>query len=207
MKRLWVEEHLGLDAAYKLIISPNKGLNLVTSNLGINYRLKNQEVKNRVPKLKQNRLSNDILFIWNHGWKQASENDSHNYYNSSLSGAYSIGINQKQKIGFGIDLFYDCAANRGKWNYSPETGFSDRFSQAVFISHDLVISRLSLIANIGVYTYYKTEPEKPIYTRIGLRYQVNKHIIGNLSLKAHLGKADFIEWGIGYRIKKKKHDK
>lgn len=27
-KRLWVEEHLGLDAAYKLIISPNKGLNL-----------------------------------------------------------------------------------------------------------------------------------------------------------------------------------
>lgn len=27
-KRLWVEEHLGLEAAYKLIISPNKGLNL-----------------------------------------------------------------------------------------------------------------------------------------------------------------------------------
>jgi 5'-nucleotidase len=27
-KRLWVEQHLGLDAAYKLIISPNKGLNL-----------------------------------------------------------------------------------------------------------------------------------------------------------------------------------
>lgn len=27
-KRLWVEEHLGIDAAYKLIISPNKGLNL-----------------------------------------------------------------------------------------------------------------------------------------------------------------------------------
>lgn len=26
-KRLWVEKHLGLDAAYKLIISPNKGLN------------------------------------------------------------------------------------------------------------------------------------------------------------------------------------
>jgi 5'-nucleotidase len=24
-KRLWVGEHLGLDAAYKLIISPNKG--------------------------------------------------------------------------------------------------------------------------------------------------------------------------------------
>ncbi|MDF1622723.1 MAG: hypothetical protein P1V33_04540 [Pseudohongiella nitratireducens] len=26
-KRTWVEEHLGLQAAYKLIISPNKGLN------------------------------------------------------------------------------------------------------------------------------------------------------------------------------------
>lgn len=27
-KRLWVEEHLGIDTAYKLIISPNKRLNL-----------------------------------------------------------------------------------------------------------------------------------------------------------------------------------
>lgn len=27
-KRLWVEEHLGMESAYKLIISPNKGLNL-----------------------------------------------------------------------------------------------------------------------------------------------------------------------------------
>ena len=27
-KRLWVEEHLGIDSAYKLIISPNKGLNI-----------------------------------------------------------------------------------------------------------------------------------------------------------------------------------
>lgn len=27
-KRLWVERHLGLEAAYKLIISPNKGLSL-----------------------------------------------------------------------------------------------------------------------------------------------------------------------------------
>jgi 5'-nucleotidase len=26
-KRLWVEKHLGINAAYKLIISPNKGLN------------------------------------------------------------------------------------------------------------------------------------------------------------------------------------
>ncbi|WP_372751227.1 acyloxyacyl hydrolase [Labilibaculum sp.] len=186
---------------------PNKGLNMVTSNLGINYRLKNQKIKNRTPKLKKNRLPNNILFVWNHGLKQASENDAHKYYSSSLSGAYSIGINQKQKVGFGIDFFYDCAANRGKWDYSPETGFSDRFSQAVFLSHDLVISNLSIIANIGVYTYYKTEPEKPIYTRIGLRYQFNKHIVGNLSLKTHLGKADFIEWGIGYQITKKKHDK
>lgn len=27
-KRLWVEEHLGIESAYKLIISPNKGLSI-----------------------------------------------------------------------------------------------------------------------------------------------------------------------------------
>jgi hypothetical protein len=42
---------------------------------------------------------------------------------------------------------------------------------------------------------------------LGLRYQLNEHLLANLSLKAHLGQADFIEWGVGYKISKKKHEK
>jgi hypothetical protein len=189
------------------ISAPNKGLNMLTGNLGINY-LWNERARKSITSVSQKeRLPNEIVLIWGHGIKQASEKDHHKYYTSSLTGNYSIGINSKQKIGFGIDLFYNRAANRGKWDFSPEISFKNRFSQAIFISHDLAIGKFSIIANIGAYTFYKTTPEKPIYTRLGLRYELNEHFLTSIGLKAHMGKADYIELGIGYRIKRKKHEK
>ncbi|MBL4559506.1 MAG: acyloxyacyl hydrolase [Labilibaculum sp.] len=189
------------------ISAPNKGLNLLTSNFGVNYYWNEKSRKSFTPVSREEKLPNEFLLVWGNGIKQASEKDHHKYYTSSLSGNYSLGINPKQKLGFGIDLFYNKAANRGKWDFEPETSFKNRFSQAIFISHDLVIDKFSIIANIGVYTYYKTEPEKPVYTRLGIRYRFNEHLITSLSLKAHMGKADYIEWGIGYRIKRNKSEK
>lgn len=189
------------------ISSPNKGLNLLTGNIGVQYNWKGKNFSKPQASLKGEKLPNEITIIWGHGIKQASEKDHHKYYTSSLTSTYSIGINSKQKIGFGIDLFYNKAANRGKWDFDPEVSFKNRFSQAVFVSHDLVIEKFSIFANIGVYTLYKTDPEKPIYTRLGVRYRINEYLLTSLSLKAHLGKADFIEWGIGYRFKRKKNEK
>jgi len=189
------------------ISTPNKGLNMLTGNIGVSYCWNGNRPKPAISVSGLKDLENEILVVWSHGIKQSSETDLHKYYATSLSGNYSIGINAKQKVGFGIDLFYDEATNRGDWNFSPETSFKDRFSQALFISHNLVIQKWSIIAHIGVYTIYKTKPEKPIYTRVGVRYQLSKHFLANLSLKAHLGKADFIEWGIGYRLSKKKNGK
>lgn len=187
--------------------SPNKGLNLLTGSLGLTYFWNGKSRKSFTSVPREEKLSNEFLLIWGNGIKQTSEKDHHKYYTSSLTGNYSIGINSKQKIGFGIDLFYNKAANRGKWDFEPETSFKNRFSQAIFISHDLVLEKFSIIANIGAYTYYRTEPEKPVYTRLGIRYRLNTHLITSLSLKAHMGKADYIEWGIGYRIKKNKSEK
>ncbi|PKQ64899.1 hypothetical protein BZG02_03355 [Labilibaculum filiforme] len=185
----------------------NKGLNLLTSNIGVSYYWNEKKRKTYTTTFIKNKLPNEFLVIWGNGMKQVSEKDHHNYYTSSLSGNYSFGINSKQKLGFGIDLFYNKAANRGKWDFDPEISFKNRFSQALFISHDLVIEKFSIIANIGVYTFYKTEPEKPIYTRLGIRYRLNDYLLTSLSLKAHMGKADYIELGIGYRIKRNKSEK
>lgn len=184
---------------------PNKGLNMATGNLGIQYHF--NEVK-RIPKSRAiyPKLPNELTIIISGGIKQTTEIDENKYFASSLSTNYTFGINAKQKVGFGIDLFYDEGANRGDWNFTPETKFEDRISQSVILTHDLVIQKFSLITHIGIYTLYKTEPEKPIYSRVGLRYNISDNIVANLSLKAHLGKADFIEWGIGYRLKRKKND-
>lgn len=181
---------------------PNKGLNMATANIGIQYNFK--EVPHNLKSSNNfTKLENELVFVFSGGIKQSSKVDDNKYFTGSISSSYSFGINTKQRIGFGIDLFYDEAANRGIWDLNPKTDFEDRFSQAIILTHDLAIQKFSIITHIGIYTLYQTKPDKPIYTRVGLRYNVNDKIVTNLSLKAHLGKADFIEWGIGYRIRKK----
>jgi hypothetical protein len=39
---------------------------------------------------------------------------------------------------------------------------------------------------------------KRIFLRAGARYYVYKNINAGVSIKAHMGKADFIEWTVGY---------
>jgi len=186
---------------------PNKGLNAVTSNFGLSYYLNGNKPKYKSIQLKNYKLDDEFSIIWNNGVKQTEVKDEHKYYKTGLSFTYLKGINAKQKIGLGIDLFYDESANRGKWNFDPKTDFKNRFSQAIFISHELFLHKFSIVANIGAYTIYETKPEKPVYLRVGLKYGINKHFLASLCLKAHMGKADYIEWGIGYRIKTKKNEK
>ena len=52
--------------------------------------------------------------------------------------------------------------------------------------------------NIGHYLYSRYTDLSLIYTRLGLIYRINSHLLANVSLKSHMAKADFIEWGIGY---------
>jgi hypothetical protein len=53
---------------------------------------------------------------------------------------------------------------------------------------------------------YKYDIEKEdgwFYTRASLQYAISKHLFISLGLKTHLQKAEFIEWGLGYRFSAK----
>ncbi len=184
---------------------PNSGINLLTSNFGVQYALKNRPKITYLKTTKLTTLDNEYSIAWNHGVKQAKENDLHLYYISNISASYSIGLNAKQRFGLGIDLFYNEAANRGVWDVNPiKTKFEDRASQGIHVSHQLVISDFAFITQIGAYTLYKTTPESAVYTRVSLRYNIGRHFFANFNLKAHGGKAENLEWGIGYRFNKAK---
>lgn len=182
---------------------PNDGLNIVTASVGINYKFgKTIQLKKccqNYPKLKD-----EFTAILNQSWKEVNEQDPHTYFVTSVNLSYTKGINSKQRMGGGIDLFYDESVDRGYWTRSPKTSFNDRISQALFISHELAISKVTFITQVGFYTLYKTKPNnKPFYNRLGLRYKFSKHFLANFSLKGYLGSSDFIEMGIGYYFNKK----
>ena len=57
--------------------------------------------------------------------------------------------------------------------------------------------------------FYNYDIEKEdgwFYTRASLQYALTNHIFLSLGLKTHLQKAEFIEWGLGYRFSAKQSD-
>lgn len=187
---------------------PNAGYNYITSNIGVSV---DWGKKKTYPKtdIFYPRLGNEFSIIWNHAFKEKSANDPHTYYVSSLSISYLWGLNSKQRLGFGVDLFYDESMNRGDWNFDPETSFENRIYQGVTLSHDLVFNKITFSSQLGAYTLYNSKPSsKTIYNRLAFRYKFSQHLLINFGLKAYLGQSDYLEFGIGYHLnRKKKHEK
>ncbi|WP_372643570.1 acyloxyacyl hydrolase [Ancylomarina sp.] len=182
---------------------PNDGLNIVTGSVGINYRFGKATQTTTQPRT-YSKLRDEFTAIINQAWREVSHQDPHTYYISIINLSYTKGINSRQRIGGGVDLFYDESTDRGYWTRTPRTSFKDRISQGVFLSHELVISKVSFITHIGFYSLYHTKPDNnPFYNRLGFRYKFSKHLLANLSLKGYLGSSDFIEMGIGYTFNAK----
>lgn len=69
------------------------------------------------------------------------------------------------------------------------------------VGHQLEFGHLSFINQMGVYLYAKDKSDGPVYLRTALRYKLSNKAIVNLALKTHWAKADFVEFGLGYKLK------
>lgn len=111
--------------------------------------------------------------------------------------------------GIGVDVFYTPYANRIK--EIDETAGRDLkhdvWSVGIALKHEVYYKNLALSMSIGYYLhremgYLSSEDEKPYYERLGLRYYFPK--LGNIFIgyhvKAHLTKADFMEFCVGVQF-------
>ena len=184
--------------------TPNLGLNLACVSGGLSYNFgKIKEALNDPlpPFFKSSR----IAFFAAAAMKQVYPADGKNYFACSVSGEKMWQISRKSAFGFGGDLFYDQSISQKleerdkKLNNSLE---SLRFG--IHGGYEMAISDLSLVFNLGGYVYSKLSNDGSFYQRIGLRYRINERLFALFQLKAHWGKADYFEWGVGFRIDKQK---
>jgi len=106
--------------------------------------------------------------------------------------------------------------------------FKNKVRIGVSWQHELMLGRLTAGIHFGLYLYNPLKnlepydnkeevinptPNKPLiykyninnedgwlYTRASMKYALNEHVFISLGLKTHLQKAEFIEWGLGYRF-------
>jgi hypothetical protein len=112
-----------------------------------------------------------------------------------------------------------------QFTYITSDKLSNKIRAGVSWQHELMIGRLTAGFHFGLYLYdpiknlepfataSTTTQNKPLiypydieeengwlYTRASLKYALDKHIFASIGLKTHLQKAEFIEWGLGYRF-------
>ena len=179
--------------------SPNYGLNAFTGSLGINYLfgdVKREKLQPELPPL-SDRIHHSIVYAA--GVKVYDNLNGHRYFISSLSYDLDWVWKHKRKLGIGADLFYDASiaealAVDGVNNHNEANYY--RFG--IHGSHALQYRRLIMKIQLGHYIYSKYTDLSLIYSRLALQYLVTNHLLLNVSLKSHMAKADFVEWGIGY---------
>lgn len=177
-------------------ILPNLGLNFPFVHLGFGYKIKDHpvEIKDTFPVFQTHQWKSTILAIIS--TKQVYPTNGPNYLIIGLNYNLQHLFNQHAGVELGLDLFYKGST----MDYKPELAKSHLsiIQSGVSLAYVLPLDKLSFTVGMGVYTHDRYKPETPFYHRVGMRYQLMKHLKLNLTLKSHWGKADYIEYGIGY---------
>jgi Lipid A 3-O-deacylase (PagL) len=205
------------------IRTPNKGLNIYGVNAGIRYYL--NPVRNFTryvdPDFYPNIRSDleykklgpaeryfEFTTVISGGLKTTSAdlNDRATYHPTftlALDGA--IKYNHKGRAGFGVDYFYDGSMKRWLALVFPDSssGWKDYSHVGIHIGHDLLVQKVALVTQVGIYLYSGTD-KGSVWARVGIRYDFSERIFGRVTLKTTDGLiADLTEWGIGFRLHKK----
>ncbi|MEI7595344.1 MAG: acyloxyacyl hydrolase [Bacteroidota bacterium] len=175
---------------------PNLGVNIPTINIGLGYRIAKREISN-IPALPEFNKNKHIVTTLSGGWKQPFFPRSATYPVINSSTTFEKQFRRKNAYSIGFDMIYDKSYVEDQQN--TPTGHHRLFNTGITIGHILVVEKLNILTQWGVYTSSKALAKKS-YHRIGLRYYLNKNVLICFALNTHFGSADHMEWGIGYKF-------
>jgi len=197
--------------------TPNIGVNLAGLALGArynfnpvknftkgidkNYRPKTRAVFERkeIPKYLRHL---EVILFGSVGGKTTTTQiyDGPTYFISSASLDLAWAYHHVGKVGLGFDAFYESAL-RDYPEHIEETSFSDLSYYGLHIAHYLKMYRLTLITQIGFNLSEHVSHKGNTYIQVGGSYDITENFFARAALKTRNGAvADFIEWGVGYRI-------
>lgn len=191
---------------------PNHGINTITLGIGIGYNFSNINNPESIQAKRAPRSNaRDILIFFSVGSSQRSVYKPTNYPAFSLNINHVWWVSKKSGWGFGADgIFYGAAPyeyqiDNNQFIGEEEFDNLDKIYGGLFLSYNYRFNTTQLFAHVGTYLLYGIEPKQKIYPRLGIRQQIYKNLYANFSIKASFFKAEFIEFGLGYRVNYKKN--
>lgn len=177
-----------------------------TPNLGLNYLFLSVGYSRNIGTLKKLRYSQKISQPT--GWtsrayfigsgKEIFPTGGRRYPIWGIYGNIKKTISSKVGMEAGLDLIYRSSTKA----YLPE--FSKReidlIQLGVYTGYAFTFDRFSTTLGMGCYLRDFYQPDGPFYHRIGLRYQCTERLDVALVLKSVWGKADYMEYCVGYKL-------
>lgn len=182
------------------IRSPNYGINAGSFSLGINYRLNRNGSTIHESEIPEFVKRNVQSVIYSAGSKVYDNLLGNKYFVTSVSYNLERYISHKRKIGMGADFFYDGSIREALANEDgiPENDFVKLFRVGLHTSYAIRYKQLLMGIQVGYYLYSKYTILTPLYNKISVQYLLTGNMLGSIAIKSHFGKADCLEFGIGY---------
>ena len=180
--------------------SPNYGINAGSFSLGFNYLFNNNAAMLQAPEVPAVVKRYVQSVIYSAGSKVYDNLLGKKYFVTSVAYNLERFINLKRKIGVGADFFYDGSISEALAGEDgiPVKKFDKLIRFGLHASYAIQYKQLIMGIQAGYYLYSKYTVMTPVYNRISIQYLFTQNIIGSVSIKSHMAKADCLEYGIGY---------
>ena len=183
---------------------PNLGLNTLSLYVNIGYNTKSRKVFNDSVKFVKTDVKPSSYFIVE-GIATVSElmpipADAKKY--PVFAGRFSFvkPLSRSWNYELAIDGVYNAS---NQYNYADkEYSASDVPQLGLYAGLSFNYYKSQIIFGMGYYLIDVINPLGREYNRIGYRYYFKKNIFGLFNIRANFGKADFFEFGLGYKFNK-----
>lgn len=195
---------LGIDlthfsnSAYKI---PNYGINIPYVSLSYGRQLEGDRKMNRT----ENIIEFKRMYYGAYSFFSIKEVDPYGIkkypvYAAGLFGRYFF--HQKSGVEMGIDLI----SNQSMFAFEPQVEKNQWsiLQLGVYSGYLVPLNHFHFFFGMGAYVRDRFHPNGLLYHRIGFRYQLINGFYGNMTLKTHWGRADYMEAGVGYVFNFKK---
>lgn len=190
--------------------TPNKGMNLRGGNVNLSYHF-TPNLKKDVETYRAELVTKsfdkierykEINLIASFAGKATTKKYGTGpiYFASSLVMDFNRRYHWVGKYGGGLDLIFDTSLSED-YPKEEDTPLSKYMFIGIHLSHELIISKVSLVTQAGTYIYKGTQAKGWFFFRLQMKYHFTTNWYAGIALKTANGfKADFLEFGLGHRF-------
>ncbi len=182
---------------------PNKGFNLITSGFGLQYSISDDRLLvTQAPGYHSDSTRTYVSIGVLGSAKSVSRENTNLYPVYGMSVEWLRRLSKTSLAGVELAAYKDKAI---KYTYQAKDDSTYRSSDSYAVTlnpaYIMQLGRTMFVFQPGIYLKRGYKPDGYITTKVGMRFQLSQNLYASWAIKAHwAAKADFVEFGIRYRI-------